>query len=198
MDHIVGISAYKKMKFYLASKSPRRHQLLKQLDINFEIVEVNIDEDWDKKEIARDYVTRLALEKARSGIKKINDDVIVLGADTAVVLDDIILGKAENINEAAQMLRSLSGRTHHVYSAIALINNKEDKTDISVSRVSFKPLTDHEIERYCKTEEPLGKAGAYAIQGNAAKFIERLDGSYSGVMGLPLYETWQLIQTLYK
>jgi septum formation protein len=114
------------------------------------------------------------------------------------VLDDIILGKAENINEATQMLHLLSGRTHHVYSAIALINNKEEKTDISISRVSFKPLTDHDIEKYCETKEPMGKAGAYAIQGKAAKFIERLDGSYSGVMGLPLYETWQLIQSMSK
>jgi len=185
------------MKLYLASKSPRRHKLLKQLDVDFEIIDVDIDETWDKKEIAREYVTRLALEKARSGNEKINDDdAIVLGADTAVVLDDIILGKADSLNEATHMLRTLSGRTHHVYSAIALISNREEKTDISISRVCFKPLTDDEIEKYCETEEPLGKAGAYAIQGNAAKFIEQLDGSYSGVMGLPLYETWQLIQKL--
>jgi len=197
MDHIVGINVYKKMKFYLASKSPRRHELLKQLDVDFEIIDVDVDETWDKKEIAREYVTRLALGKARSGNEKINNDnVIVLGADTAVVLDDIILGKADNLNEATHMLRSLSGRTHHVYSAIALINSNEEKTDISISRISFKSLTDDEIEKYCETEEPLGKAGAYAIQGNAAKFIERLDGSYSGVMGLPLYETWQLIKKL--
>lgn len=197
MDHIVGINVYKKMKFYLASKSPRRHELLKQIGVEFEIIDVDVDETWDKKEIAREYVTRLALGKARSGNEKINnDDVIVLGADTVVVLDDIILGKADNLNEAAHMLRSLSGRTHHVYSAIALINNKEEKTSINISRVSFKPLTNDEIEQYCATEEPLGKAGAYAIQGKAATFIERLDGSYSGVMGLPLYETWQLIQKL--
>jgi len=186
------------MKLYLASKSSRRHKLLKQIGVEFEIIDVDVDETWNKKEIARDYVTRLALEKARSGKEKINDDVIVLGADTAVVLDDIILGKADNINEATHMLRSLSGRTHHVYSAIALINNREEKTDISISRVCFKPLTDDEIEIYCASEEPLGKTGAYAIQGNAAKFIERLDGSYSGVMGLPLFETWQLIQKISK
>ena len=187
------------MKLYLASKSPRRHELLKQIGVEFEIIDVDVDETWDKKEIARKYVTRLALEKARSGNEKINnDDAIVLGADTAVVLDDIILGKADNINEATHMLRSLSGRTHHVYSAIALINSNEEKTDINISRVCFKPLTDDEIEKYCASEEPLGKAGAYAIQGNAAKFIERLDGSYSGVMGLPLFETWQLIQAISK
>ena len=187
------------MKLYLASKSPRRHELLKQIGVEFEIIDVDVDETWDKKENARDYVLRLALEKAQAGNEKINNDgAMVLGADTAVVLDDIILGKANDKNEAKQILCSLSGRTHHVYSAIALINNKDEKTDVSISRVSFKPLTDHDIEKYYETEEPKGKAGAYAIQGKAAKFIERLDGSYSGVMGLPLYETWQLIQSMSK
>ena len=185
------------MKIYIASKSPRRHELLKQLGIEFEIIDVEIDETWDKKENARDYVTRLALEKAHAGKEKINNnDVIVLGADTAVVLDDIILGKTENKSEAADMLKTLSGRTHHVYSAIALVKNNNEYTAINISRVCFKPLTDEEIGQYCATGEPLGKAGAYAIQGKAAKFIERLEGSYSGVMGLPLYETWQLIQKM--
>ena len=185
------------MKIYLASKSPRRHELLKQLGIEFEIVDVDIDETWDNKEIARHYVTRLAIEKAKSGLEKINkNDAIVLGADTAVVLDDIILGKAEKQSEATDMLKTLSGRTHHVYSAITLVSNNNETTAISISRVSFKPLTDEEIEQYCTTGEPLGKAGAYAIQGKAAKFIERLEGSYSGVMGLPLYETWNLIQQM--
>lgn len=184
------------MKIFIASKSSRRHELLKQLGIEFEIVDVDIDETWDKMENARNYVTRLALEKARAGKNKINDkDAIVLGADTAVVLDDIILGKAENINEATTMLKTLSGRTHHVYSAIALVKDNNETTAVSISRVSFKPLTDDEIKQYCATGEPLGKAGAYAIQGEAAKFIDRLEGSYSGVMGLPLYETWKLIQT---
>lgn len=185
------------MKIYLASKSPRRHELLKQLDIEFEIVNVDIDETWDKMENAQNYVTRLALEKAHAGKQNINNkEAIVLGADTAVVLDDIILGKAEKKSEVVEMLKTLSGRTHHVYSAIALVKNNNENTAISISRVSFKPLTDEEIEQYCATGEPLGKAGAYAIQGKAAKFIERLEGSYSGVMGLPLYETWQLIQKI--
>jgi len=184
------------MKLYLASKSPRRQQLLKQIGIEFEIVDVDIDEHWDGIENARHYVERMSLEKARDGKIKLNSNknIAVLGADTAVVLDDKILGKAQSNEDARQMLKSLSGRMHHVYSAVTLITDTEEKTKTNISRVSFRPLTDHEIEIYCKTGEPLGKAGAYAIQGRAAAFIERLDGSYSGVMGLPLYETTELLK----
>jgi len=185
------------MKLYLASKSSRRQQLLKQIGIDFEIVDADIDERWDGIENARHYVERMSLEKAQAGKIKLNSNtnIVVLSADTAVVLDDKILGKAQNNEDATRMLKSLSGRMHHVYSAVTLITVAQEKTLINISRVSFRPLIDNEIENYCKTGEPIGKAGAYAIQGRAAAFIERLDGSYSGVMGLPLYETMELLKS---
>ena len=173
---------------YLASRSPRRKQLLEQIGVDFELVDIDIDETWDGREPARQYVQRLALEKANTARKFLEGQPPVLAADTAVVLDERVLGKAVTQDEAREMLSMLSGRTHHVYSAVALLTTRE-QVQISTSRVSFRPLTAGEIDAYCATGEPLGKAGAYAIQGRAAAFIERLEGSYSGVMGLPLYET---------
>ena len=183
------------MKIYLASKSPRRQQLLKQIDIDFELVDINIDENWDGVEPAKKYVKRMALEKSQDAKKTVSKQQPILAADTAVVLDDEILGKAKTNDEARIMLSMLSGRTHHVYSAVALVADTE-QVQLSVSRVSFRPLTSEEIDTYCETEEPLGKAGAYAIQGKAAAFIQRMVGSYSGVMGLPLYETSELLRLL--
>ena len=180
------------MKIYLASKSPRRRELLTQIGIDFEIIDVDIDESWDGKETPEDYVRRVALEKARAGKKLFKDDLPVLSADTAVVLDGHILGKAETRDEAIAMLERLSGKTHEVLSAVTVIKDREHSR-INISKVTFKDLTKKEIENYCNTDEPLGKAGGYAIQGKAAVFIERLEGSYSGVMGLPLYETQQLL-----
>ncbi len=119
----------------------------------------------------------------------------VLAADTEVVLDDIVMGKPENKDDAFKMLGKLSGRTHNVYSAIALID-EDEHIKLNTSRVCFRPMARDEIFDYCETEEPLGKAGAYAIQGQAARFIARLEGSYSGVMGLPLYETAELLRSI--
>ncbi len=182
---------------YLASQSPRRQQLLKQIGVAFEIVDVDINEDWDGSEHPRAHVERLALEKARAGKAKINADAgcAVLGADTAVVLDDVVLGKAENREQAIAMLTQLSGRMHHVFSSVALVTESRELVATSVSRVCFRPLSSVEIESYCGTDEPIDKAGGYAIQGRAAAFIERLEGSYSGVMGLPLYETANLLRS---
>ncbi len=183
------------MKVYLASTSPRRKQLLEQLGIEFELTHVDIDESWDGHETAKTYVQRMALEKARAAKASLQDNLPVLAADTGVVLDHIILGKAENQQDAAEMLTQLSGRTHQVYTAVALINDKE-QVCLNVNHVSFRPLTEADIQQYCATEEPIGKAGAYAIQGKAAAFIERLEGSYSGVMGLPLYEVAEMFKQL--
>lgn len=183
------------MKIMLASRSPRRRALLKQIDIEFEIVDVEINESWDGKEDPRDYTVRVATEKARAGRKRLNDALPVLAADTAVVLDGIILGKAENRKDACSMLNRLSGKTHRVLSAVTLIDKQENSV-LNVNKVTFGPLTEKEIEDYCHTDEPVGKAGAYAIQGKAAVFIKRLEGSYSGVMGLPLFETQQLLNAL--
>ena len=185
------------MKIYLASKSPRRQQLLNQIGIDFELVDIDIDETWDGMEPAKKYVLRMAIEKAHKARTKVNDQQPILAADTAVVLDDEVLGKAKTKIEASDMLAKLSGRTHHVYSAVALITDIE-QVQLSISRVSFRPLTTEEIDIYCETDEPLGKAGAYAIQGKAAAFIERMEGSYSGVMGLPLYETAEMLRLLDK
>jgi septum formation protein len=183
------------MKINLASTSPRRKQLLEQIGIEFDLINIKIDETWDGKEPAKTYVKRMALEKAcaaKSIIKKNNP---ILAADTSVVLDNIILGKAETKEDAIKMLEQLSGRTHHVYTAVALITDSE-QVCLNINHVSFRPLTETDIMDYCETKEPLGKAGAYAIQGKAAAFIERLEGSYSGVMGLPLYEVAEMLNRL--
>ena len=181
-------------KIYLASRSPRRRQLLEQLHVEFEIVDVDIDETWDGKEPAEQFVTRLALEKARAGRQKTGNSAPVLAADTEVVLDGRLLGKPANRADAISMLQNLSGRGHEVYCAVALIDAKET-TAISINRIRFRPLTVAECEAYCDTGEPYDKAGGYGIQGRAAAFVTRLEGSYSGVMGLPLFETAGLLKT---
>ena len=181
---------------YLASRSPRRRQLLEQVGVTYELVDVEVDEGWDGQEPARVHVVRLALEKARLGWEKVMEAraLPVLAADTAVVLDDAILGKAERQAEAEAMLQRLSGRSHWVYSGVALVGAGGERSAVSISRVCFRPLSDTEIRAYCASGEPVGKAGAYAIQGRAGAFVERLEGSYSGVMGLPLYETDSLLK----
>jgi len=180
---------------YLASRSPRRRQLLDQIGAVYETVDVEVDESWDGAEEPAAHIRRLALEKARAGRAKTGNAAPVLAADTGVVLDGRLLGKAGNREEALHMQLSLSGRSHVVLSAVALCNGGEHQ-HLSRSRVCFRPLTRAECESYCDSGEPLGKAGGYAIQGRAAAFIERLEGSYSGVMGLPLYETAMLLRVL--
>lgn len=186
------------MQIFLASKSPRRQQLLRQIEIPFETIDVDINEHWDGSEHAGLYVERLALEKAKAGLEATGggDGTIVIGADTAVVIDDEVLGKAETINQAKQMLRRLSGRMHHVYSAVAIAGADRHRVECNRTSVCFRPLTDVEIDNYCDSGEALGKAGGYAIQGKAAVFVESIQGSYSGVVGLPLYETYQLLSPL--
>tara|TARA_R110002073_G_scaffold6555_2_gene38592 strand:+ start:4284 stop:4838 length:555 start_codon:yes stop_codon:yes gene_type:complete len=180
------------MKIYLASRSPRRCELLDQIGVEFQVIDIDIDESWDGKEKPEDYVQRIALEKARVGNAFSDEDFPVLAADTAVVLDRHILGKAESREDAAAMLKKLSGKTHTVLSAVSLIH-KHEKCLLNINKVTFKKLSQNEIAGYCKTDEPIGKAGGYAIQGKAAIFIKHLEGSYSGVMGLPLFETQKLL-----
>jgi septum formation protein len=183
---------------YLASQSPRRRTLLEQIGVAFRPLEVEINEDWDGTEQAADYVCRLAREKSQHGWDSLPpaEQVPVLGADTSVVLDGVILGKPEDQAHAVEMLRQLSGRTHQVFTGIA-VSDGETRSLLSISHVSFRVLDQAECLAYWQTGEPQGKAGGYAIQGRAAAFIQRLEGSYSGVMGLPLYETAQLL-ALYK
>ncbi|MCI0401234.1 MAG: Maf family nucleotide pyrophosphatase [Gammaproteobacteria bacterium] len=178
----------------LASRSPRRRLLLEQLGIPFKTVDIELNEAWDGKESARAYVSRVALAKALAGWQKVKDSTSlpVLGADTVVVLDDEILGKPRDKEEALRMLAALSGRSHAVYSAVALAGPIQ-AVRVNVSRVSFCPLSEAERLAYWETGEGLGKAGGYAIQGRAAAFVDRIEGSYSGIVGLPLRETAQLL-----
>ncbi len=178
----------------LASASPRRSELLNQIGVRFRQRVTEVDETARERESANAYVRRVALEKARAVQRELgHDEVLVLGADTAVVVDDILLGKPADFAHARQMLRLLSGRAHRVLSAVALVGERE-AVRVSESTVWFRSLSDAEIDTYWHTGEPQDKAGAYAIQGLGAVFVERLEGSYSGVMGLPLYETAQLLK----
>ena len=183
---------------YLASHSPRRRALLEQIGLTYELVAVRVDETPLPGETAAAYVSRLALAKARAGWQALptrrDKDGPVLGADTAVVIDDIILGKPTHRAEGLAMLARLSGREHQVWSAVALVAGKREAVRSQESRVRFRPLTPAESAAYWASGEPADKAGAYGIQGRAAAFIAELHGSYSGVMGLPLFETATLLQ----
>jgi len=183
---------------YLASKSPRRHELLRRLGLPFEVLDVDIPEHREPGEAAEDYVRRVAREKAGAGLLSVlgNPSAMVLGSDTEVVLDHEVFGKPHDAADAAAMLRRLSGRSHRVMSAVSIVSPGREVQALSVSQVTFAELTDAQIAAYVATGEPMGKAGGYAIQGGAEIFTTRLSGSYSGVMGLPLYETACLLREM--
>ncbi len=184
-------------RLYLASASPRRGELLAQIGVTYEQLLVAVDEGVQAGESAEALVVRVALDKARAGLQALpivaEASVRVLGADTAVVVDTVILGKPRDRTQALAMLRLLSGRTHRVLSGIALVGSGHEATRLSISRVCFRDIDEAEARDYWASGEPADKAGGYAIQGCAAVFISRLEGSYSGVMGLPLYETAELL-----
>ncbi len=179
---------------YLASQSPRRSELLQQIGVQFRLLTVNVDESRKENESPEAYVVRLAEEKAVAGWESLADGerAPVLGADTAVVIDGLILGKPADAKDAEKMLARLASRTHEVLSAVC-VTDGTPSTQLNRSRVSFRSIGTAERAAYCATSEPLDKAGAYAIQGRAAAFVSRLEGSYSGVMGLPLFETAALL-----
>ncbi len=182
---------------YLASASPRRRELLEQIGVSYHRLVVDIPEVPGPDEVPEMYVLRVALEKARAGRRALaaTDPLPVLGADTAVVIDGEVLGKPRDRTDALAMMARLSGRWHQVLSAVALVGREgEEFSRLSVSTVLFREVRREEAEAYWQTGEPLDKAGGYAIQGRAAVFIERLEGSYSGVMGLPLFETAALLE----
>jgi septum formation protein len=181
---------------YLASGSPRRRELLQQIGVAFRVVGMTVDEAVWPGEAPLGYVARLAAAKAEAGWDRSRDahEVPVLAADTAVVLDGRILGKPADREDAEGMLRQLSGRTHEVLTAIALRTAQGVQSRISRSEVTFRSIGAAEARAYWETGEPSDKAGAYAIQGCGAIFIAELRGSYSGVMGLPLFETAELLQ----
>ncbi len=183
-------------KLYLASLSPRRKELLAQLGFQFDVVSVNIDETPLFNESAKKYVARLAVGKASAGLLQIGDDVaspVVMGADTSVVLDGDIMGKPESKAHAVDMLMRLSGREHSVLTGVAVLSNSKQNVHVNESIVRMCQITSAEAASYWHTGEPIGKAGGYAIQGLAAVYISHLAGSYSGVMGLPLFETNELL-----
>lgn len=192
-------------RIFLASRSPRRRELLKQIGIAFELLllredprrGVDVDETPHTGELPADYVERVARAKAEIGAQRAAQRSLllrpVLAADTTVVLDGVILGKPRNAEHARQMLSMLQSRTHQVITAVAVALRDRLESRISTSTVEFAPLSEAAIASYVASGEPFDKAGAYAIQGRAAAFVRRIDGSYSGIMGLPLPETAELL-----
>ena len=189
-------------QIYLASQSPRRRALIEQLGIHYQTLHVEVDESPRSGEAPADFVTRLAKEKACAGWQMVAEQSIpVVGADTCIVLDQEIIGKPKNREQGIGLLSRYSGRAHQVITGVAMVGPDAGKYDadvvqhvrVNTSTVTFRTITDDECERYWQTGEPVGKAGGYAIQGKAAVFIEKLEGSYSGVMGLPLFEFAELI-----
>jgi septum formation protein len=186
-------------KIILASQSPRRVALLKQMQINCLVMPADIDEQVYANESPTAYVLRLAEQKALTTLKNLQGkyaDLPILAADTTVVFANEILGKPENDADAFNMLKKLSGSTHQVHTAIALAFNGSIECALNTTQVTMMPLTDAMITQYIATAEPKDKAGSYAIQGLAGNWIVRIDGSYTGVMGLPAHETSQLLERI--
>ena len=184
---------------YLASRSPRRRELLQQMAVDFTVINSDVDETVRAKESPADYVVRIAEAKARAGRALLSniDPKPVLAADTAVVVQNRIFGKPVNDADARRMLKQLSGSTHQVLTAVTLATQDGVlQTKISTSEVSFAQLSDSQIDWYLQTGEGNDKAGAYAIHGLAALFIEKIAGSYSGIVGLPIRETGQLLMRM--
>ncbi len=192
---------------YLASRSPRRRELLQQIGVPYQIVlfreaprrGADVDETPHTGEAPHDYVLRMALEKATAAADMVRARRLtvhpVLAADTTVVCDHLILGKPDDAADAARMLGMLAGREHRVLTAVTVARGDVVETRVSESKVWFCALAADEIRRYVATGEPGGKAGAYAVQGRAASFISRIEGSYSGIMGLPLAETADMLRS---
>ncbi len=183
----------------LASASPRRRELLEQIAVSYIVYPVNIDETPRQMESPEDYVLRVSAEKSAACVQQYSSSLPVLAADTSVVIDGQILGKPDDKAHATEMLQKLSGQVHQVYSAVSVRAGENKKSEgchkqaLSVTEVKFRTLTDAEIKAYWHTGEPQGKAGAYAIQGLASIFVESIKGSFSGVVGLPLFETVELL-----
>ena len=194
-------------RIYLASKSPRRRDLLRQIGVNFDVLtfragergeDADVDETPLPGEAVERYVERLALAKAQAGMRRVLWRKLlphpVLAADTTLEVDGEIVGKPHDAAEAHAILERLSGRRHRVLTAVAMSDGERTRSRLSVSEVAFRSLGEHDIRRYIATGEPFDKAGAYGIQGHGAIFIEEIRGSYSGIMGLPLFETAALLE----
>lgn len=194
-------------RIYLASRSPRRRELLHQIGVQFDLLtfrsgergeDADVDETPLGNEDAERYVTRVALTKAESGVRRLGWRQLtrrpVLSADTTLELDGRIIGKPKDAVDANRMLASLGGRRHRVLTAVALSDGEHTRYRLSISEVQFRALEEDEIRRYVASGESLDKAGAYGIQGRAAMFVQEIHGSYSGIMGLPLFETAELLK----
>jgi len=195
-------------RIYLASKSPRRRELLRQIGVQFDVLtfrggergeDADVDETPIPGENVEHYVERLALTKAEAGMRRVQWRKMlrhpVLAADTTLELDGEIIGKPADVTDAHAILRRLSGRSHRVLTALAISDGERIRSKVSISDVTFRALSDTEIRHYVASGEPMDKAGAYGIQGKAAIFIQEIRGSHSGIMGLPLFETAQLLET---
>ena len=178
------------MKIILASASPRRKKLMEVLGVDFEIKVSDCEEFIDKTQSVENIVMSLSLQKARDIANKITKGHIIIGADTVVAYKKEILGKPSNIEDAKRMLTMLSGKTHRVYTGFTLINTTDNSviTDFEKSNVTFRELTEKEIEEYISSDDPMDKAGAYSIQGIASSFVKKLDGDYNNVVGLPIFK----------
>lgn len=185
-----------KPRLILASASPRRKELLTQIGVQFQVAAQDIDESRRKGEQPLDFVTRIAGSKADSALAKLlpGDDQVILAADTVVVCDSQLLGKPEDQTDGQRMLLSLSNRSHRVLTAVTLADRTQRQSLVSESTVSFGPISKQQAAAYWLTGEPADKAGGYAIQGRAAVFVKHISGSYSGIVGLPLFETAMLLE----
>jgi septum formation protein len=191
---------------YLASQSPRRRQLLEQIGVQYELLLATSEEDAESLEVVLPneapltYVKRVTQLKLEAAVQRLKQrglaNAPVLCADTTVALGRSILGKPENAADALRILKMLSGQTHRVLTAVALASGRKRVSAVSISQVTFAPMTLAEMKNYIATGEPMGKAGAYGVQGAAAAYISQIKGSYTGIMGLPLYETAQLLKQL--
>ncbi len=177
-----------KKKIILASQSPRRKWLLEQIGLEFDIIPSNFDEDIENKKFSKKLIESLAYEKAKEVSQRIDDKALIIAADTVVILGEQILGKPVDEADATKMLQKLSGQTHKVITAIAIIDKYEEKTllNSTISKVKFKKLSEREISDYIKTGEPMDKAGSYGIQAYGSLFVEKVEGCYNNIVGLPL------------
>jgi septum formation protein len=182
------------VQLILASASPRRAELLAVAGIPVRVDAAELDETLRPDEPPAAYVLRLAVAKAQAGVRR-NPGSLVIGADTTVVVDDRMLGKPADAEEATEMLKLLAGRTHSVLTGVAVADGRQERSAIARTEVRFLPLSPGEVAWYVSTGEPFGKAGAYAIQGRASRFVESIDGSYSNVVGLPVSVTYQLLRS---
>ncbi len=181
-------------KLVLASGSPRRAELLRAAGIDFTVEVADVDETPHEGEAPAAYVARLALAKAAVIAQRRGPGHRVLGADTTVVIQNQIIAKPVDAEDARRMLQQLSGQWHEVLTGIALVEDDEERTEVETTRVEFAPLTPAEIDWYVATGEPMDKAGAYGIQGYASRFIERIEGSYANVVGLPVHRVYRLLR----